>query len=260
MRLKRRFPGYRIPDGMNAVFLRQGGFLYAERCITTHISQAKAHGAEVHAKEQIVAWEPWNDGVRVVTNHREYYADHLVCYAGAWISKVIEVLKDIPVPERQVLAWFQPKRPQYFNPKNFPVFNVETSEGRYYGFPVIDSSGFKIGRYHHREEIVDPDTMNRECDSKDEQILRGFVERYFPDAAGPTLKMQTCIFTNTPDEHFILDFHPQIPNVVMASPCSGHGFKFASVVGEILADLVIQGDTAHDISLHRFQRLSKTAV
>jgi sarcosine oxidase len=149
----------------------------------------------------------------------------------------------------------QPHRPDLFQPDRFPVFNLVVEEGRYYGFPVFGIPGFKVGCYHHRREIVDPETMDRACHPEDERLLRSFTERYFPDAAGPTTAMHVCLFTNTPDEHFVLDALPSHPQVIVASPCSGHGFKFASVVGEILADLAIAGTTTHDISLHRLARL-----
>jgi len=127
-------------------------------------------------------------------------------------------------------------------------------EGRYYGFPVFGIPGFKFGRYHHLSETFNPDDPSRECNAQDELILRRFGERYFPDGCGPVLSMHACIFTNTPDEHFVIDLLPGYPQVVVASPCSGHGFKFASVVGEILADLAEKGDTRHDISLLRLGR------
>ena len=113
--------------------------------------------------------------------------------------------------------------------------------------------GFKIGRYHHFEEVIDPDHLDRAAQMRDEEILRAATRRYFPDADGPTMALRTCIFTNTPDEHFILDQLPGCPQVCVASPCSGHGFKFSSVVGEIMADLAQNGETRHDIAMHRFR-------
>jgi sarcosine oxidase len=121
---------------------------------------------------------------------------------------------------------------------------------------VFGVPGFKLGRYHHFEEKVDPDTMKREPDQKDEQVLRSFIERYFPSAAGSTMALQTCMFTNTADGHFLIDRHPQAKNVWIASPCSGHGFKMSCVIGEIMADLVQRGSTHHDISLHRISRFA----
>jgi sarcosine oxidase len=117
--------------------------------------------------------------------------------------------------------------------------------------------GFKFGKYHHLEEVTDPDEMDREAHDHDERLLRAFAERYFPDGCGPTMDLQTCMFTNTEDNHFIIDTHPEYSQVCLASPCSGHGFKFASVVGEIMADLAENGLTRHDISLFRLDRLTR---
>jgi sarcosine oxidase len=114
--------------------------------------------------------------------------------------------------------------------------------------------GFKIGKYHHRRERVEPDRMDRDCYPEDEAVLRAGIRRYFPDADGPTLDMTTCLFTNSPDEHFILDLHPQCPQVAMAAGFSGHGFKFCSVVGEIMADLVLDGRARSGIEMFRLGR------
>jgi sarcosine oxidase len=132
-------------------------------------------------------------------------------------------------------------------------------EGRFYGFPVHGVPGFKFGKYHHLEEKVDPETVDREAHDYDERLLRDFAERYFPDGCGPTMDLQTCMFTNTPDNHFIIDVHPEHDQVSFASPCSGHGYKFASVIGEIMADLADTGITRHDISLFRLDRLTRPA-
>jgi sarcosine oxidase len=254
--LSARFPGYRLPQETMAVLQPQGGFLVPELCVAYHVILAQSFGAEVHARTKVVEWEPTSSGVVVTTEDGVYEAEKLVVSAGAWIGALVPALRALTVPERQVLAWMQPLRPELFMPERFPVFNLTVDEGRYYGFPVYGIPGFKLGRYHHREEAVDPDTMDRACDADDERLLRSFTERYFPDAAGPTTAMHACLFTNTPDEHFILDLLPEHPQVVVASPCSGHGFKFASVVGEILADLSMSGVTTHDISLHRLARFS----
>jgi sarcosine oxidase len=134
------------------------------------------------------------------------------------------------------------------------VFVLDADEGIYYGFPEFDVPGFKIGRYHHRNERADPESIDRTCSADDEDTLRGAVARYFPSANGPLLKSSVCMFTNTPDEHFIIDRDPHVPEALLVSPCSGHGFKFSSVIGEIVADLVEHGDTRHDISLFRLNR------
>jgi sarcosine oxidase len=161
------------------------------------------------------------------------------------------------MPERQVMLWTTPLTPEYFECGSFPVFVVEAPEGRFYGFPMHGIAGFKIGKYHHRgERVEDPDQMDRACHSADEETLREGIRRYFPDANGPTLAMKPCLFTNSPDEHFILDVLPDHANVAVAAGFSGHGFKFCSVVGEIMAELVMEGRTNHDVSLFRLGRFT----
>jgi sarcosine oxidase len=255
-----RFPAYQLPAGTRALFQPEGGFLEPEKCIKAYVELAGLRGAVVHEGEAVMEWRECSDGVEVRTAKGDYFANRLVITAGAWVSKMIPSLKNVAVPERQVVAWLQPKRPEWFVPERFPVFNLRLAEGHYYGFPEHDGAGFKFGRYHHRHEVVDPDTMRRDADDDDERMLRGFANRYFPAGSGEALVMQTCLFTNTQDEHFILDFVEGSQRVIVGSPCSGHGFKFASVMGEILADLATKGETAHDISLHRLSRLSKAAV
>jgi sarcosine oxidase len=257
--VNQRFPGYRLPPETAAVFQPEGGFLTPERCIVAHVVLAQAQGAEVHAREPVLEWQPHDSGVSVRTEQAIYEADKLVVTAGAWVSKLVPLLAGVAVPERQVLGWFQPARPDLFMPERFPVFNLLVEEGRYYGLPVYGVPGFKVGRYHHLEETVDPDHMNRDCDARDEQVLRAVTQRYFPHGAGPTMGLRACMFTNTRDEHFILDRHPDYPQVILGSPCSGHGFKFSSVIGEILADLAEHGTTGHDLSMHRLARLVGTA-
>lgn len=252
--LTRRFPAYRLPSDIMAVFQPEGGFLVPELCIVSHIRVAQANGADIHARERVLDWSPLGDGVRVRTDRELYEAERLVITAGAWAAKLVSSIVGLAVPERQVLAWLQPSRPDLFAPNKFPVFNLVVEEGRYYGLPIFDVPGFKVGKYHHLLEPIDPDNPDFECRPADEKLLRDFVVRYFPDAAGPTMGLRACMFTNTPDEHFILDLHPEFPQVVIASPCSGHGFKFSSVIGEIMADLAERGETSHDISIHRLAR------
>ncbi len=183
-----------------------------------------------------------------------YEAERLVLAAGAWLGEVA----DVPVvAERQVLAWLQPLRPEIFSPGRFPVFNLIVEEGRYYGFPVFGIPGFKLGRYHHLEERGDPEVLDREPARRDEVVLRAFAERYFPEGAGPTMTLKACLFENTPDEHFLLGLHPEHEAVVVAGGGSGHGFKFASVVGEIAAGLALGETPRLDIGLLSPQRFAR---
>ena len=252
--LTARFPGYRLPSETMAVFQDEGGFLLPERCISLFVERAEALGAIVHTGERTLEWEPIPGGARVRTERGEYEAETLVISAGAWASKLLPGLGASAVPERQALAWFETLRPEFFTPETFPVFNLMVDEGNFYGFPEFSIPGFKLGRYHHLEEIVDPDEIDRNPNEQDEALLRGFTEKYFPDAAGETSSMKVCMFTNSPDEHFIIDRLPESPQVVAAAGFSGHGFKFSSVVGEILADLAVDGATRHDIGMFRVSR------
>jgi sarcosine oxidase len=252
----RRFPGYRLSGDMLAVYQPDGGFVLSERAIVAHVMAAQALGAEVRAREAVLNWEPDREGVRVHTPRGTYAAERLVITAGPWAARLVPALAGTAVPERQVLLWAQPLRPEYFRPVAFPVFNMESPEGRFYGFPIYGVPGFKIGKYHHRREHTDADTVDREIHPEDEAVLRAGIRRYFPDADGPTMAMKTCLFTNSPDEHFILDRHPDHSNVCLAAGFSGHGFKFCSVVGEIMADLALEGRSRFDLSLFGIRRLA----
>jgi sarcosine oxidase len=234
--------------------------LASERAIVAHVNAAISHGAEIHAREHVLNWEayPSGEGVVVSTDRGRYETGRLVITAGAWIGELAPVVRQLATPERQVLAWLQPKRPEWFTTERFPVFNIDVEEGRYYGLPVFEVPGFKFGRYHHRGENCAADLLRREVDELDEALLRQFASRYFPAGDGPTMALRTCMFTNTPDEHFIIDRHPQHKQVMLASPCSGHGYKFCSVVGEILTDLATgDGTTKHKID---FLRLARPAL
>ena len=254
VQINEQFPGYQLPPGHMGLLQEDGGFVLSERSIVAYANAAMSAGAEIHAREIVLGWEPDQGGVRVFTDRSEYTAERLVITAGAWTSGMIPILEDLAVPERQVLAWLQPLDGSLYTPEVFPVFNAYFDEGRYYGFPVFGIPGFKVGRYHHLEEVIDPDSEIKTVTGEDEAVLRSAVERYFPKANGTTMTLKTCMFTNTPDEHFIVDLLPGNTQVAVAAGFSGHGFKFASVIGEILADLAITGETEHNIDLLKIDR------
>ncbi|PJF41601.1 MAG: N-methyl-L-tryptophan oxidase [Chloroflexi bacterium] len=258
--MTQHYPGYRFPPATMAVFQPQGGLLVPEKCIQAHAHIAQHHGAALHTRERVQGWDVVVDGrVKVTTNQATYMTEKLVVCGGPWAYKLVPELAGKAVPERQVLIWLETKQPQWFVPQNFPVWNAQVDEGRYYGFPEFNPTGqtpgMKFGRWHHRDEICDPDTVDRDVHPEDEALLRDFAEKYFPDGAGKTLMMKTCMFTNTSDEHWILQTLPDMPQVAVAAGFSGHGFKMASVIGEIMADLAEDGQTRHDISLHQLARL-----
>ena len=256
--LRRRFPGYGLQAPLLGLYQPQGGLLAAERCIVAHVNTALRHGAHIHGREALQGWESRGDGIVVRTSRGTYQAQRLVLTAGAWTHRLVTQYTGTLQPERQVMIWMQPRVPAHFQIGAFPVFNMAVEEGTFYGFPIYSIPGFKCARWHHLEQAIDdPARMDRDCHPEDEAILRAFVRRYFPDGDGPTLSMHTCLFTNTPDTHFVIDAHPDYPNVFIAGGFSGHGFKFCSVVGEILADLAQDGSTRHDISLFRAARFNQ---
>jgi sarcosine oxidase len=253
--MRRRYPAYAGFDASTRVVHQpDGGFLLAERTILAHVNGALAAGAELRFREPVLGWEPAGDGVRVTSERASYEADRLVVCAGAWARALVPGLARLAVPERQVLAWLQPMRAELFAPDRFPVFLIDVADGSYYGFPVHDVPGFKFGRYHHLAEEIDPSDEDRSVRPDDEALLRAFAERYFPDGAGATVMLKACMFTNSPDEHFLLGAIADTPQVSLFAGESGHGYKFASVVGEILADLAVDGGTRHDIGLFRLDR------
>ena len=256
--LRERCPGFDLPDDMVGVYQADAGFVLSERAIAAYAMTAIDDGAEIHGHEPVLDWEPDGDGVVVRTARGEHRARRLVLSAGAWMSRLAAPLRMLAVPERQVLLWTQPLRPEWFRVGAFPVFILDDDGTEWYGFPSYGIPGVKFGLYHHRGQVIDPDHLDRDAvDEQDERLLRDGLARYFPAANGPLLSWKTCIFTNTPDEHFIIDRYPGLPQVILASPCSGHGFKFASVIGEVLADLAMDQEPAFDLSMFRLDRFAQ---
>lgn len=255
--LARRVPAWRPADDAHAVFQPDGGFLVPERAIAAHVARARAHGATVREHVTVHGWRAADGEVQVTTDAGTFTAGRLVLSAGAWMPTLHPALATALTVERQVLGWFgiDAGARDAFSAAHFPVFVLDAPEGLYYGFPEHDVPGFKIGRYHHLGERVDPDAARRPCDARDEAALRAAVSRWFPQANGALQRSTTCLFTNTADGHFVIDHAPNAPEVLLVSPCSGHGFKFASVVGEACADLLVAGRTTHDLALFGLERL-----
>jgi sarcosine oxidase len=255
--VNKRFPGYQLERDMLGIFQPQGGFLLPERCIFNYVLAARESGAIIRTQEKVIGWEKTSEGVAVRTASAHYQASRLVIAAGPWARNLVPELQALAVPERQVQLWTQPDQPDLFRPDCFPVFNLQASDDeslRYYGFPIHGIPAFKIGQYHHRHEQGDPEELSRQVEGDDVLLLRQGIERFFPKANGATIAAKTCMFTNSPDEHFILDMHPETARVAIAAGFSGHGFKFCSVVGEIMADLVTLGGTQHNIAPFRLNR------
>ena len=245
-----RFPALQPCDEMIAVWEPRAGILFPEICIEAHLTMARKQGADLRSDEPALSWEDDGGAVRVITSKGAYHAGQLVLTAGSWIQSLLRDLKLPLAVERQVQFWFEPKHPVHFQPERCPIHIWEHEPGRFfYGFPDL-GDGVKVAR-HHEGAIINPDSINREVGPEEVEAMRAFVRQFLPEADGPLRATVVCMYTNTPDGHFFIDWHPAHPQVLIASPCSGHGFKFSTVIGEVMADLLTAGQSRFDLSLFR---------
>jgi len=252
--LRERYPLFDWPDGWQGVFERQAGWLAPERCIETHLHLAEQSGARLRFEEPIARWESTGDGVRVMTETGTFEAKQLVVAAGAWASELAPSLAMQLSVERNVLFWFEPKAERDAFAQ-LPVYIVQDTDRFFYGFPYVEGQGVKVAGLHFGDK-VDPNTVDRAASAKDEERVRAWLRRRLPLANGERRDAKVCMYTNTPDAHFVIDRLGGHPDVVVASACSGHGFKFSSVIGEVLADLVLDGKTRHPIGFLSADRLA----
>jgi sarcosine oxidase len=252
--LMRRYPGFKIPQHYKAVLQPDGGYIEAERAIAATLGVAKAAGAVVRSGEKVLAIAPRGDGVRVTTDRATIDADGAIMTAGPWLNALVPELRLPLTVTRQVVGWFDPDDAAKFAEDRFPVFILESRHGTHYGLPAYGRRGIKVAKHHHCNEAVEPDSCDRTVTAEDEAAIRAPLAQFLPGANGRLLDAQTCLYTMTPDGTFIIDRAPGCPRLVIASPCCGHGFKFAPVVGEIVADLATRGTTAHDIAPFRLGR------
>ena len=255
--LMRRFPAFRVPRDFVGVVQPDGGILKAEASVLAQLALAAAAGADIRSGESVRAVEPRAGCVRIVTDRGSVEAGAAIIAVGPWVQTLLPALAAPLRVTRQVMAWFEPTDAQLFPPGRMPVFMIESRHGLHYGIPADGSlqPGIKVAKHHHREETVDPAAYDQTVRSDDEALIRAALAEHLPAANGRLIAAKTCLYTTTPDGHFLIDRLPGASNIIVASPCSGHGFKFAPVIGEILADLAITGTTSHDIarfSLARF--------
>jgi sarcosine oxidase len=246
--LMKRFPAFRVPSDTVAVVQPEGGFLEAEPAVEAMVALAQAQGAEIHCGETIAAIEPCASGVRITTDGGVVEAGGAIVALGAWVKALLPQLA-VPIRvTRQVMAWFEPADPAPLGGGRLPVFLIESRHGIHYGFPSLRAGAVKVAKHHHRDQSVDPDAYDRTVSAEDEGLIRVALAQHLPAANGRLIKAKTCLYTMTPDGDFIIDRLPGAPQIVVASPCSGHGFKFAPAIGDILADLATTGATVQDIS------------
>lgn len=259
---KSRFPQFRIPNDFISFIEPDAGFVTAERSVLTYKSESLKMGATIKTNEKVIEWKKGPDGFKLTTDKDIYFCRKLIITAGAWAGKLIPELKADLRVTRQTLAWIKPKDESSFTLGNFPCWLVAPNDkgGIYYGFPILPLSefggpdGLKIA-HHYPHATADPDNVDRNITAHDEEEIRGILRDYFTMTDIEIAGWKTCLYTNTRDEDFIIDFLPGYDkDVAIACGFSGHGFKFVSVVGEILADLAAEGKTDMPIDFLRLDR------
>ena len=234
----------------------RGGAVFVENSINHMLNTALNNGSVHKYNERVVRWSKKSNYYLVETNLGNYKAEKLVFSSGAWITKLLPTLK-LPIKiERQVLFWFSPrKNPDKFKSINMPNSGWDLDNGlSFYTMPNLENRGFKVAM-HHNGEFVDPDTLIRESNDSDLKMVRDFLEEYIPDGNGELIDSKVCMYTDTPDQDFLIDSHPDDENIIICSPCSGHGFKFTPAIGEICSSLIINNSTKFDLDKFSLERL-----
>jgi sarcosine oxidase len=254
--LRRRFPAFRFDDNYVGVLERSAGFLYVDDCVQAHAREAVRLGTELRENEPALSWEATPSGVSVQTAKGRYAAGRLVLTAGPWAGRLLRQWGRPLTVMRQVPQWFGTSDDRLFCRDIFPLYIAEVPQGHFYGFPLLDPAGVKVAQHYGAPELPGPDEIRYEPTADDEEAVRGFLRAHLPAADGPRNRASVCVYTLTPDRHFIIDLHPEHANVALAAGFSGHGFKFASVVGEILADLAESGRTELPVGMFRVGRFA----
>lgn len=253
--VRRRWPVFQPNAGDVGVYEDEGGMLFPEKCIAAQVRLAEAKGCRILQRTRAMAWSATPQGVIVQTSAGRFECGRLIITAGAWLP-VIAAQLGLPLTiERQVQAWFAPTAPESFAVGRMPVFIHFLADHSYYGLPHTGDGAVKVAR-HHGGAATTAETVDRTVSTLDEADIRSYLKRHMPQADGKMLDAKICLYTNTPDENFIIDRHPNHENVLIAGGFSGHGFKFSGLVGRILSELVVEGRTSSPIDLFSVGRFA----
>lgn len=253
-----RYPGISLTDDLAAIYDPRSGILNPERCVDAHLDRAEQLGAELHHEEPVLEWGATDSGAWVRTQEGTYEAERLVLTAGPWAGQLLGNLGLPLTVERVVNVHFEPEKPELYGPEVCPVYTLTFPEASYYGFPLLPGQGVKIGS--HTGTPTSPDDVKRSVETSEIEEYKQVLENYFPGAAGAYKRAVTCLYTTTPDRNFIIDRHPEHERVVFACGFSGHGFKFCSVVGEVLGQLAVDGGSDHPIDFLSASRFAESSM
>ena len=256
--IKEKYNILNPPNNFKGLLENRSGAVFPEKAISNFLSKSINNGSSHNYNEKVIGWEKQSKVYKVETDKNNYFAEKLIFSSGAWIKNLVPSLK-LPVKiERQVLFWFDPiKDKDKFHYSNMPNTGWDLDNGmEFYTQPNIENKGFKVAM-HHNGKFISEDDLNRESNADDLSIVQNFLEEYIPLANGKIIDSRVCVYTNTPDLDFIIDFYPNDENLIICSPCSGHGFKFTPAIGEICSELVINNGTNYDLSEFSIKRLMK---
>lgn len=260
--IRQRFGKFRLVGDETGYYEYHAGFLRPERCIMANLMLAERYGAAIHRKEKVIDLVPKIGSVTVRTTAGEYSANTVILSAGAWVPKLLDSISKkfstLFTIYRQTQFWFDIEGPvAAFQAPRFPIFIWNLGEGQsFYGFPAIDGEGggVKVAAAQYKE-ATNPDTVRRWV-SKEEvaEMHAQYIKDRLPGLRNKCRKAISCLYTVTTDSKFIIDFHPDFPNIIVASPCSGHGFKHSAAIGEVLAEFATTGKSTIDTSAFSFKR------
>ncbi|MEL7315905.1 MAG: N-methyl-L-tryptophan oxidase [Cyanobacteria bacterium J06559_3] len=261
-----RYPQFTLEEGMAGLFHPDSGLLRTSRCVLAHVRLAQNRGATVMDQTPVLKVTPVSDGVEVQTATETFSCDRIVLTVGSWAKGLLaQQGMDLPLEIMPCqLGFYEPSHPANFEPGTFPVFFAHMN-GNYgempYGIPHEDPSiGVKITTFYGWDTVETPGEVDYTPSEAWTERIHAFAQQYIPAAAGPLLATRRCLYTVTPDKHFIIDQHPNYPQVIIGAGFSGHGFKFTTLSGKMLADIAINGSTPHDTSLFKVGRLQPVAV
>lgn len=253
--IEKRYAGLRVPVPLIGVYEARAGFLRVEACVKAYIDEAVKRGAQLQIDETVLGWSPDGEGITVETDRGRYRTARLVVTAGAWAPQLLESLHVEFRVLRKPLLWYRTQTPHYRLDHGFPVWFLETDLGAIYGFPEIDELGFKLAEHTKGTEVVNPLHPDRSLWTEDRRPLEALIGRHFPGVTSDCLHHAVCMYTMSPDQHFIIDRHPDDERICFVAGLSGHGFKFASVLGEIMCGLALDGETEMPIEFLGLERL-----